>query len=393
MESANTNRNFFSVFTISILYPFLGFILSLFYFDRKWFPKVVFLVCAFFGLVYQVPNDNVDSYHYKKDFLLYRNFNFEQFLNFIFTIENQKTDIVEPLISFFISRFTSEPKYLFFVFSILFGYFLYRNLNIIYKYTTVNKNIFLFFSIIGFILFNGIWNINGIRFWLACHIFVFAILTIFIEKKKYNAIWTLILLPFLHFSFIFPILILIIFVISNKRINYRFLTMICILFSVINFVNVDGLLTSRLEGLVPEFLFIKVASYTDPEYTQKLMTEREDISILSIVHNLVIKIYMILFLVFNYKKAIKERNFDFYNFFLFFTSFALMLQVIPSMGRFLSISYLLSIAYLVLNNYNKIHIKILSVLIFFFSIGLLRIYGFFFDSNFFFSNFLIEAIK
>lgn len=393
MRSFKINKNFFSVSSISLLYPFLGLIVSFFYFNRKWFPKIIFFCCIFYGFVYVVPNDNVDSYFYKKDFLLYNSFNFSEFISYIFTIESQKSDIVEPLISFFVSRFTSEPRYLFFVYSIFFGYFLYLNLNILYKYTTVNKNIFSFFSIIGFILFNGIWNINGIRFWLACHIFVFAIFTIFIEKKKYNAIWTLILLPFLHFSFIFPILILIIFLICNKFINYRFLTIICLLFSVINFVNFDGLLSSRLEGVLPEFLFIKVASYTDAEYAQKLVTEQEDISILSIIHNSIIKIYLVLFLVFNYRKAFKERNFNFYKFFLFFASFALMLQVIPSMGRFLNIGYLLSIAYLVLNNYNKTYIKILSILIFFYSIGLLRIYGFFFNNNFFFSNFLIEVIK
>lgn len=393
MRSFRINKNFFSVLSISLLYPFLGLIVSFFYFNRKWFTKIIFFCCIFYGFVYVVPNDNVDSYFYKKDFLLYNSFNFSEFISYIFTIESQKSDIVEPLISFFVSRFTSEARYLFLVYSIFFGYFLYLNLNILYKYTTVNKNMFSFFSIIGFILFNGIWNINGIRFWLACHIFVFAILTIFIEKKKYNAIWTLILLPFLHFSFIFPILILILFLICNKFISYRFLTIICLLFSVINFVNVDGLLSSRLEGVLPEFLFIKVATYTDAEYAQKLVTEQEDLSILSIIHNSIIKIYLVLFLVFNYRKAFKERNFNFYKFFLFFSSFALMLQVIPSMGRFLNIGYLLSIAYLVLNNYNKTYIKILSILIFFYLIGLLRIYGFFFNNNFFLSNFLIEAIK
>lgn len=393
MRSFRINKNFFSVLSISLLYPFLGLIVSFFYFNRKWFTKIIFFCCIFYGFVYVVPNDNVDSYFYKKDFLLYNSFNFSEFISYIFTIESQKSDIVEPLISFFVSRFTSEARYLFLVYSIFFGYFLYLNLNILYKYTTVNKNMFSFFSIIGFILFNGIWNINGIRFWLACHIFVFAILTIFIEKKKYNAIWTLILLPFLHFSFIFPILILILFLICNKFISYRFLTIICLLFSVINFVNVDGLLSSRLEGVLPEFLFIKVATYTDAEYAQKLVTEQEDLSILSIIHNSIIKIYLVLFLVFNYRKAFKERNFNFYKFFLFFSSFALMLQVIPSMGRFLNIGYLLSIAYLVLNNYNKTYVKILSILIFFYLIGLLRIYGFFFNNNFFLSNFLIEAIK
>lgn len=393
MKSFKISKDLFSISIISLLYPFLGLLVSFFYFDRKWFPKIIFLSCIFYGFVYVVPNDNVDSYFYEKDFLLYNSFNFSDFVSYIFTIESQKSDIVEPLLSFFVSRFTSQVRYLFLVYSIFFGYFLYRNLKILYKYTTVNKNIFLFFSIIGFILFNGIWNINGIRFWLACHIFVFAILTIFIEKKKNKGMWILILTPFIHFSFIFPILILIAFHISNKFVNYRFLTVICLLFSVMNIVNVDGLLSSKLEGVLPEFLFIKVASYTDAEYVQKLVTEQEDLSILSIIHNSIIKIYLVLFLVFNYRKAFKERNFNFYKFFLFFTSFALMLQVIPSMGRFLSVGYLLSIAYLILNNYNKTYVKILSILIFCYSIGLLRIYGFFFNGNFFFSNFLIEAIK
>lgn len=394
MRNFKINKNFFSVSFISLLYPFLGFLISLFYFDKKWFPKIIFFGCIFFGFVYQVPNSGVDSYFYKKDFLLYGTYDYSQFIGYIMTVESQKSDIIEPFIAFFISRFTSEPQYLFLTYSIIFGYFLYSNLNILYKNSIINRNIFSFFLVIGFILLNGIWNINGFRFWLACHMFIFSILKLFIEKKKLEAIIVLILLPFIHFSFILPIAIYILFLVINKYLNNKILTIICLLASFINVINVNGIILSKFEGILPEFLFIKVDSYTNVEYANKLVSEKDDLSIFSIIHNFLIKIYLFLFFVINFKNISQTKYIYFYKFFLFFTCFALVLQAIPSMGRFLTICYLLSVSYMILNNYSKTtNMKYLSIFIFLFSVGLLRIYGFFFDDRFFISNFFIELIR
>jgi hypothetical protein len=80
-------------------------------------------------------------------------------------------DIVEPFISFLVSRFTDDHRLLFGSFAVLFGYFYIRSIGLLYdecKDTLSWNNIihlFFFASILP------ITSINGFRMWTAAWIF------------------------------------------------------------------------------------------------------------------------------------------------------------------------------------------------------------------------------
>lgn len=392
MKNYKIDKNYFTSLIFFIANPLLGFFVSCFYFNRKWFPKIIFGLFIFFGMTFVVPNNKVDSFSYEKDFFNYKNISFHNFNDII--IERGKVDLIEPLLSFFISRFTDDSFYLFSTYAFLFSIFIYLNLNIIYKNFFLKRNFYYFTLVLGVLFINPIWNINGIRYWAATNIFIYSILNLFVLKNYKRGIIVFLFLPLLHYSFIFPILISFAFYFI-KKINLKFFIILAIFFSSLNFIELNILITF-LNNIIPPFFFDKFSAYTDPEYVKSIEESKMSISYFSIIHRLLLVIFQFIF-IYKILRLNKICNFKdiFLKYYLFILSFFSFLQVIPSLGRFIIVSYI--ILFILTIKYSHLFEKqlkfALSIIIFLFVIGQFYINSYFINQIFLTSNYFIEILK
>ncbi len=126
-------------------------------------------------------------------------------------------DILQPMVTYLVSRFTDNPTILFTIFGLIFGYFYSRNIWYVLGKIHGGITLVLFVFVLTFALINPIWNINGFRMWTAAQIFLYGTLPYLLEGKSKGLIWAAVSV-FVHFSFLLPLTVLVLFFFSKNKI-------------------------------------------------------------------------------------------------------------------------------------------------------------------------------
>jgi hypothetical protein len=180
--------------------------------------NIVWLFIVFFGFTFVISLDN-DSSRYRaalEYFASQHSLSFRGFINLLYRDETNYVDIAQPLLTFVVSRFTSDARYLFAMFGLVFGFFYSRNLwFLLSKVQTGIKSEAITFLVL-FSLTVAIWHINGFRFWTAAHIFVYG-LFLFVDHRKFTGVLFIAISVFVHFSFIIPLCIFVVYWIMGNR--------------------------------------------------------------------------------------------------------------------------------------------------------------------------------
>ena len=201
-----------------LLWPSLALIFAFVNYCKKSSKNILWLFCGFYGYNLVISNELMDANRYRDLFLFYRassSVNLDYVLN-VFGTSATRTDFFFPLISYFLSRFTAEPRILFLCLGLIFGFFYSRNIWYIIEKSGRPINPTALTFLVTFSLIAPFWSINGFRFYTAFHIFIFGLLHYFAENKKYYLLISL--AAFLvHFSFLFPAAVLLLFILLGKR--------------------------------------------------------------------------------------------------------------------------------------------------------------------------------
>lgn len=341
----NNNRTFNFIFIA--LFPFWTLLLSLIKFSSDNSKNYFWYGCSFLGAVHifnPIGGSGSDGirYAYNLTRMHYDRLNFNTIISYFYA-EDGKLDIYQTLITFFISLFTDNAHYLFLVNAIVFGYFYSRNVWLVLdecKITKLYSWIWIF--IIAYILVNPIWNINGVRMWTALQVLMYGILSVEIANENRKIYWV-ILSIFVHFSFIIPVIIYLIYkILPKKRLNVYFIIFYCcVMFNTVNLQT----LREQIYSIVPHQLSDKVDSYMSDT---KLEDKESAISPFAFHVTLardLSRYYMLLTIAFLWivqKKLItitRDRNIIILM--LIFGSFFEVLSGIPSFERFFTIQFFL----------------------------------------------------
>ena len=204
-ENNNERMAKLALFIIS---PFIAFLYSLKNMKSKSSYIVFFLSSILFGLSFTVPSGKTaenmsDGASYRLNFELYRNINYSEFIEgfkeYITFKDGSVKDYYFDTIAFITSRFTDNYHVLFMFFAIIFAFFSLKS----FKFLTQEYN--FSFSLASFILaylfmINQIFNINGMRFWTAAWVGVYAVFQIF-KNGNHRYYWLAVTTPFIHASF------------------------------------------------------------------------------------------------------------------------------------------------------------------------------------------------
>ncbi len=334
-----------SIYTIVLFLvnPFILLIVSLINKRQQWAVNGFWLFCIYFGFTFITNSTGPDSYRYAEKFRVLANSDLSlgDFIGSLYSIKNQTVDFGEYLISYVVSRFTGDSRFLFAAYGAVFGFFYSRNIWYLLRRINYNSKPIIVLYILTFALINPIWDINGVRFWTATQIYIYAVLPLLLEGKKKN-IWLAFGALFMHFSFMFPIILLLIYVFIGNKVHVYF-----VLFVSTLFVNsLDLYQVKNILLYMPELFQGRVGSYISEDIyinqVSSIMESNWYVKYFQLFVRIIASSFLII--IYFYKRVIfeKDRKILFlYSFSLLFYIYANIAALAPAGYRFFTVGNLM----------------------------------------------------
>ncbi|MFA5619174.1 MAG: EpsG family protein [Weeksellaceae bacterium] len=356
--------------------PFIAALYSVRNMNTKSSYLVFFLFAVFFGMAFTVSNDRSeyagDGAHYRATFEDYYSYisdiEYYDGLREFLTFDEGKKDYYFDTLSFYISEYTSNYHWMFMVAAMVFAFFALKSL----RFLTSERNFdFSYSSLLLVYLFmvNGIFNINGLRFWTAAWVGVYCIFQIFRNNDK-RYFLLLLFTPFIHGSFWF-LIALIVIIYFFKRYNKTWITLFFISFFVGN-IAVEVL--QDISAYLPTFIQRLIASYTSEENLDRFSRGSGFIWVRRLM-GFSVRLYLFLMIYFFIQHANKIKSTPATrNLYLFLIPYMTIINLtlsIPSFGnRYMPLAYPV-IAYIWLVHFKDVKYKVFLQhlpLVFWFSI-------------------------
>ncbi len=346
-----------------LVWPF-GTSIAAIKFNREPMAKNIFwLFCIFFGYTFVIDFQEADSARYAQRFIDYANSNmsFGDLLGDLYSKNTQQIDIVQPLITFFVSRVTRNPAWLFAAFATVFGFFYSRNLWYVLARIQGKKSYLIYLYFVVFALLNPIWQINGFRMYTAVHVFLFGALPYLVEGKKKYLIWA-VSSVFVHFSLTLGVVVLLGFAFIPKRLSlfYWF-------FIFTSFVKeVDLAVVKDLLSLLPDVFFYRTQAYANIDYMASLEKSEQFINwyVTFAKQSVVWVSYAMATWVFFFGREFLKKYREYYILFCFallMVGFANVSSLIPGGGRFMTIGNLFMYAFFIIYLFHEYRNKMVKL--------------------------------
>jgi len=231
------------------------------------------LFTAYYGFTLVISNEGMDANRYRDFFisLSYTDIDIKGIGDLLYQEGSNFLDPAQLFISFLVSRFTSDPRFLFAVFGLIFGYFYSRNVWFLLERTGTEMKRSALFYLVVFIIIVGFWKINAFRMWTATHIFFFGAFQYFMDKKKSGILIAAGSILF-HFSYLFPVALLLAYIALPKKTTLFFVFFILAFFVSEIEVNVFSEILTRF---LPDVFHQRVQSYTSENYIEGIATGLE----------------------------------------------------------------------------------------------------------------------
>jgi len=330
-----------------LLSPLLAVFAAFKNYHAKWPKNILWGFIVFYGATMVISREGMDAAVYR-DTLIYMhslNMDFGQLWITLYNPLYGELDIVNPIIVFVVSSFTSNYHVLFAVYGFVFGFFYSRNIWYLFEHADgdIKKRSMIY--ILVFALIVGFWNINGFRFWTAALVFFYGAMP-YVFEKKMSKLWIAAASILFHFSFFVPVILLFGFIVLKNKVHIFFYFFLITFF--VNSINLESL-GSFLETIFPEMLYDKTKGYTNPEYAETVAVGKQQMSLYARVFRDLMGYVIAAFLFYIYAKRLKDIKQDsglyrLFNFSLFFLGFANLFSLMPSGGRFSIVGNLFAVA-------------------------------------------------
>ncbi len=322
-----------------LLFPLSSLYLSIRYFRKPESKNIFWFFCSFLGMIHifnPIEYTGADGlrYAYQLLELYHQPVTWNNFISSFYN-DGNFVDIYQPLLTYVVSLFTYDPHWLFFIFSVVFGFFYSRNLWFILEKLPKRKAFVLLILVVYFALLCPIWEINAARMWTALHVFVYGCFPFIYNGDKSKLGWS-VCSVFFHFSFITPLIILLIYRLIPKSLMFYLGIYIITLF--INEIDLQQI--RYFLSFLPDIFLPRINAYTTVETASSLSRLA---SIHVIISNNIAKwgIAVLLVTICIYGKKVILNHSHLYNFMCFtllLFSIANVLSLIPSGGRFITLA-------------------------------------------------------
>jgi hypothetical protein len=254
---------------------------------------------------------------------------------------DSKFDLFRPFSFHFVSMFSSSSRVYFAFTGVVFGFFYSRIIGMILSNIYVKMSLLDKIFIFSFIFILPFTSVQFVRFSTAIVVFLYFILKFFLKKKsnKY-LILACIGSIFIHFSFVLPAAVLILFVFLPKKMDfYIYAFVISSFFVIVEFSALKVLIATNL----PSY-FESKSSYLNEGYAESVVENLIQTNWYIQYRSKIVK-YITLLLLFYTRNLVKKgyiqlgKYKNLLLFGLFLGTIANIVSVVPSVNRFLGISY------------------------------------------------------
>ncbi len=349
VKKSNSEYSFF----LFLIWPFFAALFAIRNYRAVWAKDLIWFFVAFFGFTLTIvvtdAEEKSDANRYRDKFveMAAQKVSFENVTSLFYDEESQVLDILESLIIFIVSRVSANYHVLFAAFGFIFGFFYSRNIWYLIERVQgkmVSENVPI---LITFAFIVGFWEINGFRFWTATHIFLYGALPYLFEGKK-NKLGFAFLAVLMHFSYLLPLLILGLHTALGKRTTVYFTLFILTFF--VKELNLSQL-GDTLAANLPEIFLPRVKGYVNEDYATDISEIYAKANWYVVWYQLALKWSITVFIVtifFTGKKFLSaNKNFErLFSFTLLLFSVANIFSLVPSGGRFVSLSNLFAVAFI-----------------------------------------------
>ena len=324
-----------------------------------------------YGFTFVIPSAEVDSSRYGEWFVQTSKVTMKEYLTGTATEVSflNSTDVILPSINLLLSRVTSDVRFLFGVFAIIFGLFYLKSIGQLYDKYDLNRNKFVLIYLFGFIFVAPIFQINGFRYNTACWIFFWGAYNVVFHAKKEYLVFA-VLAVMLHFSFLSLLGILLVYLlVGNREMVFLWVTIFSFAFSDLLVNNLPFL--DNYLSFFSETWQEKLTRYTSDSALERLqqgndsrrwyLTARFQILVYSLFASIV-------YLRFRFKEIAEEFSIrSLYAFTLLTLTYSNLVVNVPSGIRFRITFYLFALAYLIVvgSRINDARLKLHSVLMLF----------------------------
>jgi len=348
-----TNQLGRSWYIVFFLLPVAALISAIRNFRVPAAKNILWFFTVFYGFTFVISSDSLDSSRYRGELLkLYDSpvTSFGQFISLLYSNEAEYVDVLQPVVTFVLSRFTNDYRILFATFGLIFGYFYSRNIWTLLSFARDRIRPQAVPFIVLFALVITIWHINGFRFWTAAQIFLFGFFNVHFYERKWRGWMFCGLSVFVHFSFLFPFLLFIIFSVVGNRLVLLFL----LYFSSFFVAKVTPQVFVNFIPQLPAVIQGRTDKYLSSEYEESLAkAKKKQINwyVTGRVTALQYTVVLLLIIVFAaHRRSVAENILwsSLLCFGLLLSTWVNLLGSIPSVGRFNTVSYLFIFSFLFL---------------------------------------------
>lgn len=365
-----------SHWSLFLLLPFFSAMNAVRNFRAPWAKNILWAFIVFFGLTFSIGKEtmstgldsgsDINRYVDQVQELYGKSLTLDDAVEYF--EESGEADILRTVIAITVSRFTNSQRVLTTVYGFIFGFFFTRNLWYLFDRVQGRLKFFSLLLIASFFLLDSFWEINGFRFYTAVHIFIYGLLPYLYEGKK-RFLWFSASSVLVHFGFLLPIIILLVYFFAGNRSLFYFIFFLMSVFIQqldLSFFN------KFVENNMPEVFVERSAVYRDEDKVSKFRSEDETVipesaTDVIIVKNWYAKWYtralnlaFTITLIFLYILSVKQIRkipglYNAFCFTLLFFSVANLMASLPSGGRFLTVACMLAAAVILLyfQNYSK----------------------------------------
>lgn len=330
--------------SFALLFPFWTVIASIRFFKSHSARNLFWLGCVFMGYVHifnPIGGSGSDGVRYAQELVKMNSdhLNFKTLASYFYSDENS-LDIYQPLVTLVVSFFTKDAHFLFLLFAFVFGFFYSRNIWLVLNFASKDKlTWWSWITVIMLILVIPIWEINGVRMWTALHVFMYGVLSFYLNNDKKKLIWSFVAV-FIHFSFLFPLMLIFIYIFLPKN-NLTIYFVLFFVSATFNEINIQAL-NDVFVKFLPVQLSTRTEGYLNEDYLISVSETSASFSLYLVLINKLSKYFILLIIIYFWinKNTLftKKIHKDLLTLFLFLGSCFQFFSMIPSMGRFFTIT-------------------------------------------------------
>ncbi len=340
--------------------PFFSLLYSLKRVNTKSSYLFFFLFAILFGLNFTTSNGR-DEYNtgdaavYRQSFELYKYSNIDDLKNYYketMSMENERRRDVYVISMIYIASLFSLDYHIFFMLlAIVFSYFMLRSMKFLTEEDSFNYTSMYVLILCIFVFNNGIFNINGCRFWTASWIAIYSIFQIF-RNNNVRYLLLIALTPLIHQAYWFLVVILLIVLLTrffNNIWKILFFASFFVSSFAIEFVtDISEYLPTSLQFLIERYTTEEaISSLYRSNYYQVIRR------IFKLIFNIYISYIILLFIRDEKNLLSNSKTKNIYRFLLIYMTIINFFAMIPSLGTRFQIIALPFIAYLWLVNFES----------------------------------------